>query len=175
MILSHDDGTFLARQLHAKTHTLLVYRVINPVHCLPHAPAAARDDARGRTSDHDAAHDRDPCGRVRDVSETATAELVAVTPRGDLGTQRAADAHQLETLRQARQPDVVCRHAQARRCEPALAVLDCFPAFFERREVPALALLANDPQSALRRVKRQTSTDGERLDDLVRAEVFVTE
>ena len=83
----------------------------------------------------------------------AAAKLIAVAPRGHLGTQRAADAHELESLTQLREPDVVGRDTDAGLGELALALLDRFPPLLDRRQVPALAAAAHDPEPPFRRVE----------------------
>jgi hypothetical protein len=80
---------------------------------------------------------------------------------------------QLESFAQPRQPDVVGRDALARIVEEVLACLDRFPAFLERREVPLLALAADDPEPALRLVEGEPPSDREGLNDLVGAEGVV--
>src|SRR5690606_16041435 len=98
------------------------------------------------------------------------AELVAVAPGRELGPERRADAYQFHPLEQPREPDVLRRDAHARAAEQPLAVLDRLPALLERREVPALALAAHDPEPALRAVERDAPADREVLEHLVRAE-----
>src|SRR5205823_2562652 len=100
-------------------------------------------------------------------------ELIAVAPRGKLRAQRLPDADQFETLVQSSEADVFRRDALSCRTEASLAILDGFPAFFERREVPTLALATHRPQAAFGGVEGQPSPDGERLDDRIRAETGV--
>src|SRR2546427_132251 len=89
---------------------------------------------------------RPPCRRPSPPSE-----LIAVTPGRELWAERPPDAHQLETLVKTREPDMLRRIPLAHGAESALAVLHGLPALFQRREIPALTLAANDPEPALSR------------------------
>lgn len=74
-----------------------------------------------------------------------------------------------------RETDVVSRYATTRITIEPLRLLDRFPSFFEWCEVPALALPADNPKSALRRIESQSLPDRKRLERLVAAERFVAE
>ena len=102
-------------------------------------------------------------------------KLVPVAPRGELRPQRFPDAHQREALRVTGKADVVGGNAEVRVPEDPLAVLDGLPALFQRREVPAFALAADDPEEAAGGVERETASHGERLDNLVGAEGLAAE
>src|SRR5690606_2785828 len=110
----------------------------------------------------------DDRGRRRRDPLATSPELVAVPPRRELRSQRLADANQLEPLRQPGQSDVLRRDPLPRPAERSLTRFDRLPALLERREVPTLAVAADDPEPTLRRVERQPSPDGERLDRFVR-------
>src|SRR4051794_25935896 len=97
----------------------------------------------------------------------ATAELVAVTPRRQLGPLRRADANELEAFPDARQSDVVSRHPQAGVTEQALAFLDRLPALLHRCQVPSLAAVTDHPQASTLRIERQPPADRKMLDRVV--------
>ena len=61
-------------------------------------------------------------------SLAAAAELIAVAPGRELGPERISDAHELQPLEQASEPDVLAGDALARLAKAALAVLDRLPA-----------------------------------------------
>ena len=98
------------------------------------------------------------------------AELVTVSPCSKLRALRFADANQFQAFVQLREADVVGRDAFLRVAKELLALLDGFPAFFERREVPLLAFATHDPQAPAPLIEREPPADRERLDDLVCAE-----
>ena len=100
----------------------------------------------------------------------APAELVPVSPCSKLRALRVADANQFQAFVHLRQADVVGRDAFLRVVEELFALLDGFPSFLERREVPLLALATHDPQAPAPLIEREPSADRERLDDLVGAE-----
>ena len=102
-------------------------------------------------------------------------KLVSVPPRRHLRPLRLAYAHQGRAVSDPREPDVVRGDPKPRVAKRPLALLDRFPPFFERREVPALARAAHDPQSSLRGVERQATADRKVLDRLVGSEAGVTE
>src|SRR5205823_13947879 len=98
---------------------------------------------------HDDGPSHDGHGRAQhNRTAAASPELIAVAPRGKLRAQRLPDADQFETLVQSSEADVFRRDALSCRTEASLAILDGFPAFFERREVPTLALATHRPQAA---------------------------
>jgi hypothetical protein len=113
----------------------------------------------------------DDNARTKNQAAPATsAELVTVTPGRKLGSLRLPDPNQLQAFAQPREADVVGRDPLPRVAEELLALLDRFPPFFERREVPLLALATNNPEAPEFLVERQAPSHGERLDHLVRAE-----
>ena len=123
-----------------------------------------------RDTRRDMAHDKRPRDNAdarthHNRTPAAAPELIAVAPRGELGTQRLPDAHQLEPLVESSQADVFRGDTLSRRTEASLAILDRLPALFERRQVPTLALATHRPQAALGGVEGQPPPDGERLDD----------
>ena len=93
----------------------------------------------------------------------ARPELVAVPPGGELGPWRLPDPHQIQPLLVARKADVLCRDPNTGLAEDSLAGLNRFPAFFQRREVPASALRAHDPESSLRGVESESALGWSRL------------
>ena len=82
----------------------------------------------------------------RDPAPAPTAELVAVAPGGELGTEGLADADQFEAFGVPGQADVLGGGADPRRAEEPFAGLDGLPALFEGREVPALTAAADHPE-----------------------------
>src|SRR5437762_3355255 len=101
----------------------------------------------------------------------AAAELIAIAPCRHLGPQGASDPHQHQSFAQLGEPDVVGRHAKASLRKQALGFFDRLPALLEWREVPALALPADNPKPPLRCVERETSADRKMLDDFVATEI----
>ena len=145
---------------------------VEPVRDLVHQGEA---DTRGSSANHDAP-DNDSCaGPVQDRAPTPAPELVAVAPRSELGALGLADAHQRQSLRMAGETDVVGGDADAGVPEEALAVLDRFPALLQRREVPAFALHAHDPEAAADRVEGQPAPHWERLHHLIGTQRLVAE
>ena len=59
-----------------------------------------------------------------------------------------------------------------RAAERSLALFDRLPALLERREIPAAAVVADDPQSSLVGVEREPTADRKVLDTLIRAELL---
>jgi hypothetical protein len=120
----------------------------------------------------------DHCHTARDhrvLSAATSPELVAIPPRRHFGTLRLTDADELRGILQSRETDVIRRNAKTGSTERALALLDRLPPFLERCEVPSLALSADYPQPALRRIKCQPAADGKMLDRLIGAERTITE
>ena len=151
-----------------------------PVH--PHVPEVAAlgqqcaaDHAGYRATDDD---DDDHDGTTRAVEQrtlATAAELVSVAPRRELRPHGPSDPHELETLRVLRQAHVLRRHANPSVPEEPLAHLHRLPPLLERGEVPALALAADDPETAPLRVEGQPTTHGEVLDHLILTEWAVAE
>ena len=100
----------------------------------------------------------------------APAKHAAVAPRSELRTQRTANANELGAVSKTGKPHVIRLRAQALGAEFAFALLDGFPALLDRREIPARAVRADDPQPSFVRIERQASPDWEVLDGLVLAE-----
>src|SRR5207237_641777 len=73
------------------------------------------------------------------------------------------------------EPNLVGRDTEPGGAELPLRLLDGLPARLQRREVPALALPADDPQPPPRPVVRETAAHGERFEHLVTAEWLVAE
>ena len=139
------------------------------------SPRAAGDHSREWT-ERDDPDSREPARRHQgQMPPPAAAELVAVPPRRHFGAHRGPDADELQPLPDARQSDVLRGHAQPRVRELSFALFDRFPSLFDRREIPALALSAHDPQSPTRRVEHEAAADREMLDHLVRAETRMAE
>src|SRR5690348_4147251 len=74
-----------------------------------------------------------------------------------------------------RERDVVGGDAQAGAAEETLAAVDRLPSLLERREVPARAPRADDPEPPLRRIERQPPSYRAGGDVIVGAEVGVAE
>ena len=98
------------------------------------------------------------------------AQLIPIPPGGELRTQRLPDSYKFQPLRVARDADVPGRRPRARGAEKPLTLLDRLPPLLERRQVPALALPAHDPEPSLRPVEGEAAPDGEVLDHLIRPE-----
>src|SRR5690606_16419885 len=105
--------------------------------------------------------------RIRHLPPPTAPELVAVAPRRKLRSQRLANADEVEPIRRPRQTHILRGHPLARIAIQPLARLNGLPALFERREAPAFARAADDPQPAATRVKRQSATDGHLLQHVV--------
>jgi hypothetical protein len=118
---------------------------------------------------------RDNCHSLDYVLPASSPELVAVTPRRELRPLRLADSYELETLAESGEPDLISRNPELRRTVRPLTLLDRFPPFLDRREVPALAPPAHDPQASLRGVERKPAPDGKMLDRFVGSELRVAE
>ena len=108
-----------------------------------------------------------PPPATSDLSAPASTELIAVAPRGELGTLRRANSHERRPVTQLRQADVLGRDAAPRITKQLLGRLDRLPAVLERREIPSLAVRAHDPQPSLRGVEREPLSDREGLERLV--------
>src|SRR5580704_7856844 len=113
----------------------------------------SRADDRKSTS-HQPGDCRDRHRAGKDRLLATAPERVHIPPRRELGARRFADVYELEALREARQPDLIGRGPHPRRAILALALLDGLPALLDRRQVPAAALGADDPQSSSRAVER---------------------
>src|SRR6185437_9001977 len=109
------------------------------------------------------------------IALPSLAELIPVSPCSHFGPLRITDTDQLQTFAHARESDVFRRHAQLRVAKQPLALLDRFPSFFDRSEIPSLTRATNYPQPALVPVERKSASNGEVLDYFVRAEVTVAE
>ena len=146
------------------------------------AYAATAGDCR-----HDAHHGRDRANRHRCAggqhgagkgpcaAEPTPTHTGAVAPGGELRAEWFADAHQVEPMRQRRQPDIVGRHADDRRAVQPLTCFNRFPSFLERGEVPVAAFPADHPQSATCCIEGESASDLERLDLDILPEMGMTE
>ena len=115
------------------------------------------------------------CGPAHEIALPSMPKSIPVPPSRELRPARFADAHQVESFPQARNPDVLGRRPHRGLTKQALAVLNRLPAFFQRGQVPAPAAPAHHPQSPAHRIECQPATHGEGLDDLVGAEGLVAE
>src|SRR5690606_21307636 len=88
---------------------------------------------------------------------------------------RAAAPHNVAPPPVAALADVLRGCPDARIAEAPLARLDRLPSLLERREVPAFALAAHDPEAAAIGVEGEAPADREVLHDFVRAERLVAE
>jgi hypothetical protein len=104
------------------------------------------------------------------VLGAAAPELIAIAPSCELRAEWRSDTHQLGAIAKSRESDVVAADPHARPAKKSLALFDGFPSFIERREVPSLAVSADDPELAARGVEREAVADGHRLDRFVAAE-----
>jgi hypothetical protein len=140
-----------------------------------HPPEPAYADADHSATDDDRSECRDAAAGDQHLPATSPTELVAVSPRRELRSEWFADSNQLGSIAHGRESDVVGRHSASRVGVETVGFLDRLPTLFERRQVPALALPADDPQPTLRRVERQAASDGKRLERLIGAERLVAE
>ena len=131
----------------------------------------AQGQSAGREAPNvDAPHDSYPGRRIQNLLAPAPSELVPITPCGKLGAHGLSDADERQALRVTGKADVVGGHAYAGVPKDPLTHLHRFPAFFERGQIPALALGADNPQPAARGVKGEAAPDREGFDDLVGSE-----
>ena len=91
-------------------------------------------------------------------------EPSAVPPRGEFGTQGRADTHELESVAQSREANIVRGDAQGCRTIGPLALIDCVPAFIDRREIPPGTSLTHHPEAALLGVEGESATNRKGLD-----------
>src|SRR6185312_10701405 len=120
--------------------------------------------------------DSDDASSGHDVMPLAPfTELIPVSPRRHFGALRISNSNEFQTFGHSREPDVFRRHAQFRVAKQSLALFDRFPSLFDGSEIPSFARATHYPQSALLSIERQTTSDGEMLDYLVRTEVVVAE
>src|SRR5688572_19693195 len=68
------------------------------------------------------------------------------------------------------EPDVVGGHPEARSAKERLALLDGFPPFLDRREVPLRATETHRPEASLRCIEGNSPPDREVFHDIVGAE-----
>src|SRR6185437_1791171 len=94
------------------------------------------------------------------IALPSLAELIPVSPCSHFGPLRITDTDQLQTFAHARESDVFRRHAQLRVAKQPLALLDRFPSFFDRSEIPSLTRATNYPQPALVPVERKSASNG---------------
>ena len=104
----------------------------------------------------------------------APAELIPVSPRRKLGSERFANSYELQPFTDARHSDLVGGRAKPGGAERTLAFLDCLPPLFYRCQIPALTLAADYPEPALCGIEGESPPDGEVLDDFVGAQRGVT-
>jgi hypothetical protein len=131
-------------------------------------PADAADGRAHGDSPSDDGADRTDARACDDhLAASAPAELIAVPPGGELRSEWLTDAHELRSVAKSGKSDLIRRSAQSRTTIEPLGVLDGFPTFFERREVPSLAGGAHDPQPTFGCVECEPATDREMLDGLV--------
>src|SRR5690606_38226636 len=128
-----------------------------------------------RAACDDGAEHADPAACDQHATSPATAELITIPPGCELGTQRRTDPHQLRSVRQSAQADVLGGYALPRRREQPRRLFDGLPPLLERSEVPPLAPATDDPQSALATVEREAPADGKVVQRLVATEVGVAE
>jgi hypothetical protein len=109
---------------------------------------------------HDAGR-RDISGRVQPRAHQPATEHRPIAPRRELRAQRLSDAHQLQSLGQSGQTDVVGGGSEHRATKPTLTRFDCLPPLLERRQVPAAAPQADDPETPFLGVECQAAANGE--------------
>src|SRR5205823_973122 len=118
------------------------------------AEAADRGADNGATDRHGAER-RHPGAGNEHLAAAAPAELVAVAPRRELGTQRLADPDQDRAVAELRHSDVFRGDPATRDAVDLFRLLDRLPALLERGEVPSLAVGADHPEAALGRIERE--------------------
>src|SRR5262249_37401233 len=139
-------------------------------------PSESADAHTGdRAADDQRAEHTDAAADEQHLPAPTATELIAVAPGGEFRTQRRTDADEGEPIAELGETDVVSGNAAARVAVELLGLLDCFPAFLERRQVPPLALRAHDPEPPFGGIECQALPDRERFDRLIRAERFVAE
>src|SRR5262249_12789582 len=102
-------------------------------------------------------------------------EASAVAPRRDLRKQSRPDSNELETAAEAREADVVRRHAETRAAKQSFSVVDRLPSLLERREVPTATSRADHPEPATLGIEREPSADREGRQKVVRSQIVVAE
>ena len=106
---------------------------------------------------------------------TARAEVAPIPPRGELRAKRRADANQLQSVGSRARPMLLVETRTKVPRYESLALFDRLPALLERREIPAPAVMADDPEPSFVGVEREPTTDRKVLDTLIRAELLRTE
>ena len=130
------------------------------VHDMQQRHEGNESNATGHCTTHDEPGRHRHTNTRGDRLRTAPSELIAVAPRRELRTLRLADAHQLRTVGQAGQSDIVRAHPHARIAKRSLALLDRLPPLVERCEIPALTATADDPEPTVARVECDATSDG---------------
>jgi len=100
----------------------------------------------------------------------STAERRAVTPGCKLRPQCSPDSHNIEAVADPSQTDVVCREADTCALEELLARFNDFESLFDRGEIPAGALSADDPETSLGWIEGYTDAEWKYLEHLVTSE-----
>ncbi len=138
-----------------------------------HPSEAADSHAGDDATDDQCADRRDAAADHQHLSSPPPSELIAVSPGRKFGPQRLADPHERRSVAHLGQAYVVGRQAAARIGEQLLGRFDRFPALLERRQIPAFAVRADDPQPPALGVERQALADRKRLERLIGAERLV--
>jgi hypothetical protein len=115
------------------------------------------------------------CRSLNDPFSATAPELISVTPGRELGPLRLANPHQLETLGDSGQSDLIGRNAKPGRKIRPLTLLDGLPTLFDGRQIPTFTLSAHHPQSPLCSIECESPADRKMLDRLVCSEAGVAE
>ncbi len=150
-------------------------RVASQIEHVDEVEADACEYAELQPAGDERASDYCGAGGICEIFSAPSAELIPISPCCHFWPQRIADPYELEPFTHACEADVIGRHSQLRAAKQSLALLDRFPSFFERCEVPARARLAYDPESSLLSIECQAASNGKMLDYFVRAKIAMTE
>src|SRR5438552_9598623 len=81
------------------------------LHRLHRQPTEATDtDTGDRASDDDRSERGHAAAGDQHLSPAASTELISITPRRELWSQRLADSYELRSVAELREPDVLRRH-----------------------------------------------------------------
>ena len=102
------------------------------------------------------------------TGDSACAYRMARAPVSRTG--RRSSAHQIRSVGDSSETDVLRRDAKRRSAKKAFRFLHRFPPLFERRQIPPAAMGADYPEPALRRVECETPANRKMLQRLIAAE-----
>lgn len=102
-------------------------------------------------------------------------EPVAITPRGKLRPGGHPDSHELDSLGESSETDLVGREALTRSLEALLAFFDRLPMKMERDQIPPGATPTHNPETALLRIECDPSAGGKVLQAPTPSQLAVAE